>query len=174
MSAHPTPVLVRHAYLPSCTLGWLHLGGGEKLATIERPWQPGDHPGGLPSESCVPEGLYLLGRHSSDKFPDVFALTAPDLGVWYQPADRPEGWGRYGILIHLGNFVRNVQGCIAVGMSHTIITGQQAVDKSQAAMAILRDCWSDLPFSLVIRATRGTEEAWQGRLASASDQNQEV
>lgn len=158
MSADRTPELVRHAYLPDCTLGWLHMGS-LSLATIERPWVPDDHPGGRNSESCIPDGLYDLRHHNSDKFPNVFALTAAEHGVYYMPADRPGGIGRFAILIHVANRASEVEGCIAVGLQHGTIGGEEAVLNSRKAMHRLRDTWATLPPQLRIRPTTGTAEA---------------
>ncbi len=129
--------LSRFAYLEDCTLGWIHYKG-LKLATIERPWiSTPDHRGGKNRESCVPDGEYALRHHHTEKFPNTYALTNPDLDVYYQPGSgRP---GRYAILIHVGNYVKDVIGCIAVGERHVSqVGGMRMVTSSSAAMASLR------------------------------------
>lgn len=151
--------LVRFAYLRECTLGWLTVGG-ERLATIERPWIPSrEHRGGLNRESCVPDGHYNLLRHAGPRFPDTFALWQDDLDVFYQPADVPAGRsGRTAILIHAGNRVRDVIGCIAVGLAHVRMEGEHAVSSSRIAMNKLRAALvGELPI-LTIRPTQGTVE----------------
>lgn len=133
--------LTRFAYLPDCTLGELS-AGPLKLATIERPWikNPAG-PGGMPRQSCVPEGEYRLIQHSGGAFQRVWALVNPDLGVWYQPGCMPAGqkWGRSAILIHAGNRVRDVVGCIAAGRKHAPWSnGENSVRDSQLAINALR------------------------------------
>lgn len=96
------------------TLGTLRVAE-KKLYTIERPWIP-DSPGGKPSLSCVPAGRYRLIRHKRPRTSKLVpALINPGLSVFYRPEDRPNGVGRSLILIHSGNWVTNVIGCIAPG-----------------------------------------------------------
>ena len=117
------------------TLGNLAVGD-RTFATVERPWIPSpDHRGGLNRQSCVPKGVYAIRPHHSVNFPNTYALFNPDLDVFYQPGDVPQGKsGRTAILIHVGNFVRSVVGCIAVGMEHGAIGGEPAVLRSVMAM----------------------------------------
>lgn len=133
--------LTRFAHLPDCTLGEL-VAGPLKLATIERPWiENPAGPGGMPRQSCVQEGRYRLIQHTGGAFQRVWALINPDLGVWYQPGDMPRGqkWGRSAILIHAGNRVRDVVGCIAVGRMHAPwANGENSVRDSQLAINALR------------------------------------
>jgi hypothetical protein len=127
------------------TLGDLRLwlGVGDKsvqvaaFATIERPWI--ENPagvGGMPRLSCVPAGVYTVIPHHSTNFPNTYALVNHQLGVYYQPGDIPAGqkWGRSAILMHVGNRVRDVIGCIAVGKEHGELQGEPAVLRSTLAM----------------------------------------
>lgn len=157
--------LVRFAYTEDFTLGWLTVGT-LKLATIERPWIPSPHhKGGLNRESCVPDGAYTLRRHSGPDFQDVFGLENPALDVNYAELPRAEQSGRWAILIHQGNWVRNVVGCIAVGLAHRMLPDprrgnqpSQAVTSSVVALNRLRLAFAaELP-ELVIRPTLGTKE----------------
>lgn len=126
--------LNRFAYLPLCTLGWLTFGSA-RFATIERPWLPNpDGPGGKLSLSCVPDGEYTLIPHTSQRFPSTYALIGESLGVYYQQRPAGQAWGRTAILIHVGNFVTDVIGCIAVGLRH----GGDCVTNSRDAMDRLR------------------------------------
>jgi hypothetical protein len=118
------------------TLGELEVGY-VKFATIERPWiENPEGPGGMPRVSCVPVGTYTLQPHQSVNFPNTYALVNHELGVWYQPHQIPAGqkWGRSAILIHVGNRVRDVIGCIAIGKEHGEIAGEPAVLRSTLAM----------------------------------------
>jgi hypothetical protein len=118
------------------TLGELHVG--EKIfATIERPWiEHPDGPGGKRRESCVPPGVYQLHPWNSVNFPETYILVNNALGVYLQPNLIPPGqkWGRSAILMHAANRVRDVVGCIGVGMEHGEIDGEPAVLRSQRAM----------------------------------------
>ena len=146
-------ILTRHAYLPSCTLGWLEIDD-IKLATIERPWIPADdHRGGRLRESCVPDGLYELRHHSGPRFSHVWALVNPDLDVHHMPTST----GRSAILIHQGNRVRDVVGCLAIGEHHGELGGEPAVLRSAMAMTALRHRLANRPLpTLEIRPTTGT------------------
>lgn len=153
--------LVRFAYLDNCTLGWLDAHDA-RFATIERPWiRDPDGPGGQARESCIPDGTYQVSPWTSDRFPDTYILTNPALGVYRQPGDVPAGlkFGRSAVLIHAGNRVQDVIGCIAVGMRHSFFSQQHAVLESRRALDLLRAELSKESHSLVIRPTKGTEEA---------------
>jgi hypothetical protein len=88
---------------------------GSVLNTLELPWvYEADFPGGAPSRSCVPEGIYELALHDTPKHPTSFALVNPELGVIHEPdADLPNA--RVACLIHIANFIQDLQGCIGVG-----------------------------------------------------------
>ena len=149
--------LTRYAYLHTHTQGRLSFQGGE-LATIERPWLPSPSGrGGVLSQSCVPDGEYRLIPHDSGRFPGTYALVNEDLGVWYQ--SRPEGqpWGRTAILVHVGNRVRDVIGCIAVGLTEGVLEGEHAVLRSRVAMDRLREVLGRDEHTLTIRPARTVE-----------------
>jgi len=90
-------VTIERSYLPNCVIGSMVVDG-LPFYTIEKPWVEN-----TPFESCIPEGEYICNTYSSQKFPDVWEVQ-----------DVP---GRTHILMHKGNFVDDVVGCIAVGMS---------------------------------------------------------
>lgn len=118
------------------TIGNLSVNG-VTFATMERPWIPNpDGLGGMRRQSCVPPGRYTVRPHHSSNFPNTYALVNPDLGVYYQPGDIPEGqtWGRSAILLHVANRVRDVIGCIGVGKDHGEIGDEPAVLRSTLAM----------------------------------------
>lgn len=157
--------LVRHAYLPDVTLGWL-FAGSLRLATLEEGWRADpDGPGGQRREtplieSCVPDGTYVLRTHVSAKYPNgVYALVNHVLGVWY--LDRPPGqlWGRQAILIHTGNNIDHIEGCVLVGRRHQILDGRHQVLESRNAFEALKGLLGNETHSLHIRATAGTAEA---------------
>lgn len=152
--------LIRIAYLAQCTLGRL-IVGDLKLATIERPWIPNpEGPGGMPRQSCVPDGDYRVIPHHSQGFPNTYALVSHGNAVYYQPSDKPaQPYGRVAILIHAGNRVKDVIGCVAVGMQHTIAQGEHWLLDSQVAMSRLREALGRTSHHpLEIRPTAGTHE----------------
>jgi hypothetical protein len=158
--------LIRHAYLQDATLGYLY-AGPLKLATLEEPWSADpDGPGGQKREpgkreSCVPDGIYTLKPHNTPRFPNVWALVNPILGVYYQPTEIPAGqrWGRSAILIHAGNTTADILGCLLVGMRHGRIEDTPAVLDSRRALDQLRATLGPGTHSLTIRPIAGTQEA---------------
>lgn len=113
------------------------------LCTLERPWIPGTIPGGLPFKSCVPAGKYKLIKHTRPSGDTVVALVNPELGVYYLPEDRPNEKGRYLILIHVGNWVDDIVGCIAPGLTHSDSKKGRMVTSSRAAMKKLMEYLDD-------------------------------
>lgn len=157
--------LVRHAYLPNATLGWL-TAGSLRIATLEEPFRPDpDGPGGQRreaslAESCIPDGRYQVVPHDSERFPKVYALVAPTLGVYRWPGDIPNGqpWGRSAILIHAGNTTENIMGCIAVGLRHSVVANKPFVEASRDALDKLRGVLLRDTHALTIRPIAGTVE----------------
>jgi hypothetical protein len=123
--------LERFAYLADCTRGVMNIGH-QSFQTIERPWvKNNEFAGGLPFESCIPDGTYTLRAYTRPSGKKAFILSNPSLGVFEQKEDRPGDNGRYLILIHPGNTVADIVGCVAPGMTG----GPDHVNNSRAAMA---------------------------------------
>lgn len=151
-------ILRRHAYLPDVTLGWL-IVGPQRFATLERPWIPNPAgPGGLPRQSCVPEGLYELRPHDSQRFPVSYVIESGKCGVYAQGLPQGQPWGRVGILIHPGNSVADVIGCIAVGSQHRYVpaASQWQVPDSRVTMRAVRAAIGLDVTTLTIEALRAT------------------
>lgn len=155
-------LLLRHKYAPSVTLGKLSVDGLE-LCTLEEPWSADpDGPGGQKRtaalrESCVPDGQYVLYPHSGQVHKKVWALVNESLGVYRYDYDMPMGqkWGRASILIHAGNTVDDILGCIVVGISHGKLNGKEAVLESRVALNKLRAVLGTNVHHLEIRAADG-------------------
>jgi hypothetical protein len=159
--------LVRFSYGPDCTLGWLR-AGALKLATLEEPWRADpDGPGGQRRdvglrESCVPDGDYIVRPHNGSRFARVWRLSNAQLGVWDWPTQIPPGtaYGRSAILIHAGNTVGDIAGCILVGRRHgRLPDGRDCVFESVRALDDLRALIGLVEqHQLTIRPIAGTAE----------------
>ena len=115
------------------TQGFLSFGK-EILATIERPWIDDGTPGGKPFESCIPDGVYEIIPHTRPGGKQGLALVGHPYGVYYLEEDVPERGGRYLILMHVGNWVRDIVGCIAPGLAKGPSNLGPMVKNSGAAM----------------------------------------
>ena len=139
-------LLERFAYMENRTMGQLHIQDHTFL-TIERPWISSlHHKGGRNFESCVPDGEYSLLPFESEAHPESYILKNEELDVF---ADNPgKDKGRWSILIHVGNYVKDVVGCIAPGL-----TGDEShVWESRKAMARIRELLGREEHVLVIQA----------------------
>jgi len=155
-------VLERFSYASTETEGVLSLPD-HNLATIERPWVPVDAPGGKPFASCVPDGEYLLNPWVRPDDSEVYIFFNSDLGVYQEEDDMPDGVGRFLVLMHIANFVRNVVGCVGPGTRRAIMrdkktgTYERAVSSSGEAMRILRTVLGrEETHTLIIRPRCGT------------------
>ncbi len=140
--------------------------GDHRLATIERPWIAHDSPGGMPFKSCIPDGEYLLQPFTRSRGSKVYRLFGKEYGVYHNESRMLlEKGGRYAILIHIGNWVTDIVGCIAPGMRHAIMRNpktdrqERAVSSSGEAMRIITGQLGDEEHNLSIRSKCGTGEA---------------
>lgn len=148
-----TLTLERYCYSETETEGRLWLDDETYLCTLERPWIAGV-PGGMPFESCVPDGAYDLIPHRRPDGTQVYALRNPDHHVYYTNEERAGRPGRYLILIHAANWVEQIVGCIAPGLTRTIANNKRMVRSSREAMGkIMAGKYS----SIIIEPALGTE-----------------
>lgn len=152
--------LTRSASTEQGTLGVL-VAGSLMLRTIELPWRDN-----AADKSCVPAGEYEFVPYLSPKFGSTWRLHNPALNV-YGTGLVPEG-GRSAIEIHAANFARELEGCIAVGLSgypmldpitHGVVA---AIQDSQRALEQLREALdlSDADATLTV--------SWRGSNAPAA------
>lgn len=104
------------------TIGELRVEGKPELLfhTIERPWL-----NNKARVSCIPKGTYKFVPHDGTAFKNVWRLE-----------DVPD---RSAILMHIGNTVKDVIGCIAVGLSTGKISGDPACLQSKQAIELMRE-----------------------------------
>jgi hypothetical protein len=67
----------------------------------------------------------------------VLALQNEGIGVYVNADDRPNGQGRYACLLHPGNSVDDVTGCIAPALGRIIRHGRPFVTSSRKAMEMI-------------------------------------
>jgi hypothetical protein len=109
-------VLVRTKYQDKQTLGELNYKGG-KLYTLELAWRNNER-----RVSCIPKGVYKVVPRTSPKYGQHFHVT----GVQ----------GRDLILVHHGNFYKDILGCILVGMAHSDINKDGYLDVTSSKVAM--------------------------------------
>jgi hypothetical protein len=115
------------------TLGKLEIDNWS-CCTLELPWR--DNNQGI---SCIPAGTYRCVRRESQKYGQHWHLQAV-----------PK---RSFILIHAGNYFRQIQGCILVGLGHTDIDGDglRDVTSSVSTLKALNKLIPGDSFTLLIK-----------------------
>ena len=126
------PTLVREFDDGHCAIGRLLLPGGAWLFTLERPWL--DNRTGV---SCIPApGTYhAVWRQRPNKRHTYWLHDVPD---------------RTWILIHSGNVVAHVQGCIMLGLSRGWLRGERAIFQSATAVRKMEELMGRAPFTLEV------------------------
>ena len=102
------------------TFGVLSENGVPLCLTCEEPWKANQR-----LVSCIPTGIYKVISRFSVKHKNHWHIQNVP--------------GRDLILIHAGNTINDVEGCIIVGRSFGLSAGLPAVMQSQEAMQILRE-----------------------------------
>lgn len=101
------------------TFGTLSVNGKLVVHTCELPWKDNQK-----KISCIPSGTYTAKLRNSPKYGDHWHIQ-----------DVPN---RSLILIHHGNTINDIEGCILVGLSRGEVNGLPAVIQSRKAMELLR------------------------------------
>jgi len=127
-----TVKLERFCYSDFGTFGNLILPSGEVLATVERPWLHNAR-----SISCIPIGPYRCEptRFNRGGYNAVEVMHVED---------------RTHILFHIGNFVRDCNGCILVNQKHGAINGEWCGINSKHSFNHFMGSVGKEPFTLVI------------------------
>ena len=125
--------LIRLQYDTEQTLGYLFDGLERIACTLELEWADNQK-----RVSCIPLGSYEVVRRWSEKYGHHFHVLDVD--------------NRDYILIHHGNYHRDILGCILVGNNHVDIDkdGFKDVTSSKATMKKLVDSMPD-KFLLTIK-----------------------
>lgn len=116
-------VLLKRDYKGNdCTLGKMYFGESF-VETLELPWKDN-----LPKISCIPDGEYEVEKTYSPSFKKQLWLikNVPN---------------RSGIRIHSANFVSELLGCIAPGLSRYDLNKDGIIDMkdSRKAMSLLEE-----------------------------------
>ena len=91
-----------------------------------------------PYISCIPTGMYICKRYSSEKHPNTFEVTNVE--------------GRSFILFHVGNTNDNSSGCILLGSRYGVLNGKNAIlDSSTVFEKFLNAMSGEDEFRLVIK-----------------------
>ncbi len=102
------------------------------FCTLELPWKNNSK-----NVSCIPKGKYTVIKRKSPKF-----------GLCFLVKDVPN---RTWILLHAGNYVTQIEGCILCGKTHADINKDGLLDVTSSRDTI-KDMLSHLPseFEMVI------------------------
>lgn len=135
--------IIRDNHYDDSTPGRMLIDGHPdvKLYTLEEPWRDNRR-----KVSCIPAGEYTCVPHNWDiskkyKFSCVWRVE-------HVP-------NRDAILIHSGNTIKDIEGCILVGIQRGVVDGLRAVTGSRAAVDILRKIIGEKPFQLTIKNHQG-------------------
>ncbi len=111
------------------TFGVLSYNGKVLCHTCELPWRDNQK-----KISCIPPGTYTAKLRNSPKYGDHWHIqNVPNRDM---------------ILIHHGNTINDIEGCILVGLTRGEVNGLPAVTQSRKAMELLRQ---SLPAEFTIK-----------------------
>lgn len=115
-------ITLKRKYKDKVTLGIWEFSDGTKLFTVELPWLENK-----PMVSCIPEGSYKLKKRSS---PVVRRSSGNKYEQGWEVTNVPN---RSFIMVHVGNTVKDFNGCIGVGTAHGVIAGLEGAVNSRVA-----------------------------------------
>lgn len=143
--------LSRTAYTDIAVTGELDLPTGERLFSIECPWLENQ-----PDVSCVPEGTYQLIPYMSPRHGATWFLENAQLGVGGLGAARSY------CELHSANWARQLEGCIAFGLTGTPLYDpvlkvvEPAVEESVDAVEALTMCLGPMSAGHSLTITKAT------------------
>jgi hypothetical protein len=112
---------------------------------VERPWA-----NNKARESCIPDGEYQMQWYNSPKFGPTWALIGDTVSLFPQA-----GKARAAVLIHKGNTMDDLLGCIALGSTLGTVNGKWAVVNSTATIAAFLEATKGKSLKLVITPALG-------------------
>ena len=126
--------LTRAYQSPFVTLGMLKIEGIDHrpIFTLENPWKKNQ-----PFISRIPAGGYSCKPFNGNRYKNVYEVTNVE--------------GRTYILFHSGNFEKDTNGCILLGLSAGELFGSPAVLQSRKAMKYFRSLIGRKSFNLTIK-----------------------
>ena len=104
-----------------------------QAASLELPWV-----GNRRGVSCIPTGAYLVSKKTSTKFgANTFSIS--------------EVTGRSNILIHAGNYTRDIEGCILLGERFSDLDNDDITDvvNSRATIDRLRKLADNFELTII-------------------------
>ena len=116
-------------YTDKATIGKINIDN-HTFYTLENVWE-----NNKVNVSCIPEGEYSIYPHKSNKFGDVYIIFGGTVGYSY---NAKENVIRTHCLIHVGNYVQDVKGCIALGLRLEFNT-IPLVTQSKDAVRLFKD-----------------------------------
>jgi len=123
-----------------------------ELFTLERPWIPSTtHLGGMNDVSCIPNGTYKLVPFKRPKKDNIIVpqLLNKELGVYLFEDEMPPEGGRFLVLMHPGNKVVDIVGCICSG---TWKQQPYEVNSSRDAQALIMQAFNEGDRELTIKS----------------------
>lgn len=120
-------VLVKRVYLPSETLSSIYYKGEMLCKGMELPYRNNQR-----SISCIPEGEYLVTKEPPIPSNDPQGRKQRD--YWhFRFHDVPK---RSGVLIHKITYVKDLQGCIGVGLDFKDWNKDGVLDMADSTKAL--------------------------------------
>ena len=117
---------IKRKYKKGATIGTLSIDGCQKCVTLERPWKKNEA-----RVSCIPEGTYEIELKHYGRWHKQWQEQDWYKGVLILKDTEP----RSEILIHTANYSRQLNGCIAPGVTEGVDKdGTPCVWRSKAAL----------------------------------------
>lgn len=138
-------------YLPETTLGSWYFQGEYLVKTMELPWLNNKR-----GVSCIPEGDYLVTKEppipkDDPKTPEDESGGRKPRNYWHFRFHNVPG--RSGILVHKITFVKDLQGCIGVGLAFVDINKDDVYDMAESSKA-LQKLVDVMPDKFILRITK--------------------